>query len=105
MLHKRTLAAISFCTLLLTTGGLAASAKEYIVDAAHSKALFKIKHLGISTVTGQFADVKGSINYEPNDLAASSTRAVIKVDSVDTGINAMNTCAPLTSSTSKSFPR
>ncbi len=57
---------------------------EYEIDRAHSQVQFKIKHLGISTVTGQFGDFSGSIVYDPQNMAGSRATATIKAASIDT---------------------
>jgi polyisoprenoid-binding protein YceI len=46
--------------------------------------LFKVKHLGISTVTGRFRDFAGTITYDPQNPAAARARATIKTASIDT---------------------
>ena len=60
------------------------AAAEYEIDASHSQVLFKVKHLGISTVTGRFRDFSGTISYDPQNAAAARARAVIKTASIDT---------------------
>ena len=74
-------------TLALTlpvTG--ATTPANFEVDAAHSKVLFKVSHLGISTVTGQFKDFKASFDLDPEDISTLKATAVIQVASVDTGV-------------------
>ena len=51
---------------ILSTG--VAFAEHYQLDTAHTQILFKVKHLGISTVTGQFNEFSGFFNVDPNDL-------------------------------------
>ena len=53
-----------------------ATATQYKIDTAHSSATFAVAHLGISKVKGEFADVQGSIQYDPADPAASKLKAV-----------------------------
>ncbi len=61
-----------------------AAAAEYEIDPSHSQVLFKVKHLGISTVTGRFRDFAGTISYDPQNPAASRASATIKTASIDT---------------------
>nr|ASV46660.1 YceI like family [uncultured bacterium] len=63
---------------------LPAAAVEYEIDQSHSQVLFKVKHLGISTVTGRFRDFAGTITYDPQNPAAARARATIKTASIDT---------------------
>lgn len=62
----------------------ALSAAEYQIDTAHSGAEFSVKHLMVSNVRGQFSKVTGTVNWDAKNLAASSVKAVIDVNTVDT---------------------
>jgi polyisoprenoid-binding protein YceI len=72
--------------LAITVPALAVD--TYKIDGAHSSANFTVKHMGISTVHGRFADVSGTILFDANNSANSSVTAVIKVASINTD-NAM----------------
>jgi polyisoprenoid-binding protein YceI len=74
---------ILLSALLLVFPLLAFSA-EYSIDPNHSSAQFAVRHLMVSNVKGAFSKVTGSINYDPNNLAASSVDAAIDVSTVDT---------------------
>ncbi len=63
---------------------LSVGAAEFQIDAAHSDVQFKVKHMGISTVTGSFSDFSGSFNVDPNNIKATTGAAVIKVASINT---------------------
>jgi polyisoprenoid-binding protein YceI len=56
----------------------------YEIDPAHSSAQFTIRHLMISNVRGDFKSVKGTVVYDPENLAASSVEAVVDVHSLNT---------------------
>lgn len=58
----------------------------YAIDPAHSQVDFGIKHMGISTVHGRFAIKDGTIDLDPQNIAASTVAATIDVTSVDTGV-------------------
>ncbi|HRF99227.1 MAG TPA: YceI family protein [Aggregatilineales bacterium] len=60
---------------------------EWVFDTAHSNADFSVRHMMISTVRGGFKDVSGKLNFDPQNLAASSVEAVIKTGTIWTGIN------------------
>lgn len=60
------------------------SVPTYEVDATHSTVQFKVRHLGISHVTGAFNDYEVDLAFDPEDLSTLSTTAVIDVSSVDT---------------------
>ena len=56
----------------------------WTIDPAHSNVEFAVKHLMISTVKGRFADVKGTIQYNESNPAASKVEIDIGTGSVDT---------------------
>lgn len=56
----------------------------YKLNIAHSEIQFKVKHLGISTVTGKFKEFEGSFDLDPNNLSSLKATATIKTASVDT---------------------
>jgi polyisoprenoid-binding protein YceI len=57
----------------------------YTIDKSHSSIGFKVRHLGISTVTGTFSDYDVRLEVDPNDLKSMRARARIDVASVYTG--------------------
>lgn len=60
-------------------------ADEYKIDETHSTVGFKVKHLGISNVTGKFDDFAGTFYFNPQKPESSKTIAKIKLASVNTG--------------------
>ncbi len=54
------------------------------VDPAHSAVEFRVKHLGISTVTGQFREFEGRLEVG-DDIASSKAYGKIQAASIDTG--------------------
>src|SRR6266480_3759769 len=56
----------------------------WTIDPAHSNVEFAVKHLMISTVKGRFADVKGTIQYNETNPAASKVEIDIGTASIDT---------------------
>jgi polyisoprenoid-binding protein YceI len=61
------------------------STTTWNIDAAHSVAEFKVKHMMISNVKGQFAKVSGVLTLDESNLANSRVDALIEVSSVATG--------------------
>lgn len=59
-------------------------AGTYAIDPAHSRAEFRIRHLGISTVTGRFSDLDGTVTVG-DGLGSLQATAVIDASSIDTG--------------------
>ncbi|MGA2022540.1 MAG: YceI family protein [Candidatus Sulfotelmatobacter sp.] len=54
------------------------------IDPAHSVAEFKVKHMMISNVKGQFAKVKGALTLDESDLRKSRVEAEIEAGSIET---------------------
>ena len=54
------------------------------IDPAHSVAEFKVKHMMISNVKGQFAKVTGSLTLDESDLTKSKVVASIEANSIET---------------------
>ncbi|HWR50744.1 MAG TPA: YceI family protein, partial [Bryobacteraceae bacterium] len=54
------------------------------IDPVHSVAEFKVKHMMISNVKGQFASLTGTMTLDENDLANSRVEASIDAASIDT---------------------
>jgi polyisoprenoid-binding protein YceI len=54
------------------------------VDPAHSVVEFKVKHMMISNVKGQFTGVTGTLSLHEADLTQSSVEAAIEIASIHT---------------------
>ena len=78
--------------LLLATSQLLApaayAADTFNADPAHTQAIFAINHLGYSTVTGGFHDIKGTLVLDEQHPTASHVDMTIGTGSVDTGVPA-----------------
>ena len=53
------------------------------VDPTHSRVEFQVKHLGIATVRGHFAEFEGTLHVADDPSGARAT-GLVKVDSVNT---------------------
>ena len=56
----------------------------YKIDAAHSDILFKVKHLMITTVTGQFKSFDGTLTSDAEDFSNASVSFTADINSIDT---------------------
>jgi len=54
------------------------------LDQAHSVAEFKVKHMMISNVKGQFAKVSGTLTLDPSNQANSKVEVSIEASSLET---------------------
>jgi len=56
----------------------------YQIDTAHTHAQFKVRHLMVSNVKGDFDKVTGTVEYDEANPGASSIDMVIDVNSIST---------------------
>jgi polyisoprenoid-binding protein YceI len=56
----------------------------YQIDSQHTGAHFKVRHMMISNVKGEFSRVTGSVEFDPSNLAASHVEATIDSATVNT---------------------
>jgi len=71
----------------MTTAALATlqtSTTTWNIDAAHSVAEFKVKHMMISNVKGQFTSLTGSLILDEADVTKSRVEATIDAASINT---------------------
>lgn len=57
----------------------------YQIDTAHSHAEFKVRHMMIANVRGEFPKVTGSVVYDADNPSASQVNAEIDVATINTG--------------------
>lgn len=60
------------------------AADTYDIDASHSAAIFKVKHVGVAYTYGRFNDLKGTVVFDAANPAASKVEVIIQAASVDT---------------------
>jgi len=58
--------------------------QTWVLDPTHSELQFKIKHLMISTVTGQFNEFRASVETDNDDFTNAKVHFEAKVDSIST---------------------
>ncbi len=58
---------------------------NYIVDAMHSEISFKVKHLMISTVTGNFTEFSANVSSENDDFSNANISFNASIASIATG--------------------
>lgn len=57
---------------------------EYEIDVDHTQVIFKVKHLGISTVTGQFELFEGTYSLDQENIENAKVETKIVASSIDT---------------------
>ena len=61
-----------------------AAAAPYVVDKSHAAVTFSVSHLGFSNTFGVFREFDAEIDFDPENMAASSVTFTIQAGSVDT---------------------
>jgi polyisoprenoid-binding protein YceI len=67
-----------------TSTTAATTTTTWNIDPAHSVAEFKVKHMMIANVKGQFAKITGRLTLDESDLADSHIDALIEASSIET---------------------
>jgi polyisoprenoid-binding protein YceI len=57
---------------------------SWIIDSAHTRAEFAVKHMMIATVRGQFTDIQGTVDFDEQTPAKSKIDVKIGAASVNT---------------------
>ena len=70
---------------LMMAGSLVAQSSSWTIDSAHSGVEFQIKHLGVSTVRGNFSGVTGAVVWDDKNVGASYVDAVVDATTITTG--------------------
>jgi polyisoprenoid-binding protein YceI len=82
---KKHLSLLLSAVLFVGFSGLTQAAPEsYQIDPVHSTIEFKIRHLGISWVTGSFSTFTGTVMFDEQKPEASSISVTVQAASVDT---------------------
>jgi polyisoprenoid-binding protein YceI len=68
----------------LATPQNATAVTTWNIDPVHSVAEFKVKHMMISNVKGQFTKVQGVLSLDENDVTNSSIESSIEAASINT---------------------
>jgi polyisoprenoid-binding protein YceI len=63
-----------------------AQTQTWQIDPMHSAAQFSVRHLGISTVRGQFEKLSGTVTYDPATPDKTSITASIDTNSINTRV-------------------
>ena len=63
-------------------GGM--STVVYQIDPAHSAAQFKVRHMMIANVKGEFTKVSGTVTSDPSNPAAVQIQATVDASSIST---------------------
>jgi polyisoprenoid-binding protein YceI len=67
-----------------TANASVANAHHYEIDAAHSNASFKVRHLMVSNVRGEFGALSGNVFIDDVDITRSTVEVTIDASTINT---------------------
>ncbi|MFE3518777.1 YceI family protein [Streptomyces sp. NPDC059166] len=73
-------------TAVLPDPGLAALTGEWMIDPAHSRIGFSVRHAMVTTVRGAFLEYESRLFFDGRDPARSRAEISLATASVDTGV-------------------
>lgn len=73
-------------TALLPDPALAALTGEWVIDPAHSRIGFSVRHAMVTTVRGAFLEYQSRLYFDGRDPARSQAEIILSTGSVDTGV-------------------
>lgn len=56
----------------------------WVIDPSHSEVGFAVRHMMIATVKGRFTKVEGTLQFDPENLAAATFEGKIEAASIET---------------------
>lgn len=71
-------------TAATTLNTAPAGTAVYQIDPAHTAARFKVRHMMVAWVHGEFSNISGSVRFDPVNLANSAIDITIDAASIDT---------------------
>jgi len=74
------------CTIIAFTLPTLAAASSWTIDQDHSNVGFKVKHLMISNVKGEFRTFNGTLELNDKDVTKSKVVVNIDTNSITTGV-------------------
>ncbi|MFJ2160631.1 MULTISPECIES: YceI family protein [unclassified Streptomyces] len=83
---QRPAAPPAFSASGLPDPGLAELTGEWMIDPAHSRIGFSVRHAMVTTVRGSFAEYKSRLYFDGRNPARSQAEIVVSTGSVDTGV-------------------
>lgn len=82
----KTLLPLAALTLALGALSLPSTARadDFVIDGSHTHVGFKVRHMAVSWVRGEFGKVEGTVSYDPKDVSKTTANVTIDVTSIDT---------------------
>ena len=86
LVNERDMKQLSLLALLACASLGIAETQTWQIDPNHTASQFSVRHLGISTVRGQFMKTTGTAVYDPADLSKTQIEVTIDASTVDTRV-------------------
>ena len=82
---KRFAISLTLVLTFLLPALASAAISTWVIDADHSSIQFKVKHLMVSNVKGEFKKFSGALTIDDADITRSKVDVTIDATSIDTG--------------------
>jgi polyisoprenoid-binding protein YceI len=76
--------ALAALPLLYVSQPVFAASDLWTIDSAHSSAHFRVKHMMVSNVSGDFSKITGTVHYDGKHLGESQVSVAIDPSTIDT---------------------
>ena len=90
MTKPRQLLPLLLAPLLFAFASAIAAPAAYTIDPNHTHVDFSWSHFGFSHPVGRFDSIQGDFKFDPADPTKSSVTVTIAIDSIDTGVKALD---------------
>lgn len=81
---SKLLPVLALLTAVALPASVGAETTSWILDAGHSRVGFSVPHLVVSSVSGRFSQVSGTVSLDEANLAKSDVEITIQTNSIDT---------------------
>jgi polyisoprenoid-binding protein YceI len=82
-MNRYLLMMITLMSLVLSSTAYGSS---WTIDTDHSNAQFRVRHMMVANVRGNFSGIKGTVHIDDEDVTQSHVDVTIDVNSLDTGV-------------------
>lgn len=75
---------VMFVTLCALTAHAEAELSTWAIDPVHTTAAFKVRHMMVTWVRGEFGKVQGTVQYDPKRIEVTHVDVAIDATTIDT---------------------
>ncbi|MDH3600617.1 MAG: YceI family protein [Candidatus Tectomicrobia bacterium] len=83
-MHQCLKIVVTFVTFCALTVPSQAEVTTWAIDPIHTTAAFKVRHMMVTWVRGEFGRVEGTVQYDPQRIEATHVDVAIDVSTLDT---------------------